>query len=425
MLPLPALQVGDVTAHAAVFEGYNDDVIEIPATATTRGERRGSPFTGLDLTLRGGLTGPRSSSSLLLGARQLHYTPRDQPVGADSRSALAVWTGSWVTGPMSNWSMGQSLQWADQDAVRLSESPLAALDAALGRKVFIVSTTTAQWTRELDARQRIIVAGGFGLRDVTRDESPISPYVGVDYIEPDLTPAYAYEFSARDVAEARLSLKYFYLPRALLDLAGRRGRRSTAQVTPNALWMHLIDEQWQAIALAGVSFSSTATDEGHDFLVTPTLGGQLRYMRDRLTADLGYALNFMPLTPSFAPGLANVLTAELAGQPWRAGPAKDFVILARFTGGLSYIPAGEDTTVIALDGGLGLSALYALTSWAGVFVGYEGRMSRASETGSEAPPTQFARNMGFVGLSFTLSTKQGELGMELPTRPAALTPLAR
>jgi hypothetical protein len=321
--------------------------------------------------------------------------------------------------------MSQSLQWADQDAVRLSESPLAALDAALGRKIFVVSTTSLQVAHDLGARDRMLVAGSFGVRRVTRDESPISPYVGVDYMEPSLDPAYAHEFTERDVAELRLSLKYFYLPQALLDLTGRRGNRSTAQVSPNALWMHMIDEAWQGIALAGISISNTATDGGSTLYVTPTLGGQLRYMRDRVTAELGYMLDFMPMTASYAPGLANVFTADLSGQPFRTGPAKNIALLARFSGGVSYIPASEDSTVIALDGALGVTAFYAFTSWMGVFVGYEGRLSRASETNSTAPPTQFARNMAFAGLSGTLSTRKDELGIELPTRPAAVTPLGR
>jgi hypothetical protein len=415
MLPLPPMEVSDLTARASVFEGYNDDVIEIPATPTTPGERRGSLFTGVDVTLKGGLSGPRSSTSLMLAGRQLHYTPKGDPLG-DSRSLALNWNGSWITGPVSTWSMSQVFQWADQDAVRLSESPLAALDAAYGRKVFLVSTTSTQWTRELSSRERLIIADSVSVRDVTRDESR-APYEGLDYVGPSLDPAYAYDFTARDVGEARLSLKYFYLPQALLDLQGRRGQRSTAQVTPNVLWMHGINDAWQSVALAGVSISSTATDDASDLFVTPTLGAQLHYAQDRLTAELGYALDFMPLTPSFAPGLANMFSAQLAGEPWRAGAAKNIVVFARLTGGVSYIPAGSSTTLIALDGGLGLTALYALTSWLGVFVGYEGRASRVSETGSTAEPTQFQRNMGFVGLSGTLSTRREELGLELPARP--------
>lgn len=419
MLPFLLLDVTDVTARAAVYEGFNDNVVETRPSPDLPSERRGSPFTGADLSVVITNLGMNSTWSLRLGARGQHYTPlSDSLVGGDDGSLSLGWGAGWQTSPVSHLSVGQAVMLTDQNTARLADLPMLAIDPSMERQAFVFTTSDISFRRELSNHSRLRIAAGGALRYMLTDTAPGAAGRGIDYGGPRAEGELARDLGPTDTGALRINLGMWYMPRALLDLTGRRGPSETWQITPAAVWGHELSEAWRSEIAGGASFIVTNNDVVSSSSVAPALSMQLAYTEDERYALVSYALGINTANISLGPGLSHSLGAQYGGPLGRTRIGRRFVAGGSARMSRATIPTSTTSSFVAMTAAAGGLARYALGDWLGVVVGYEGQFLSLGQSSSEpAVSTAFYRNVVYVGISGSVSTMEGALPLDVPRPP--------
>lgn len=415
MLPIILFDITDITARAAAYEGYNDNVVETRPAADLPTERRGSPFTGLALSIAATNTGPRSVWSARLAARGQHYTPASgKLVGGDDGSVLLGWGADWQASRVTNVSIGQSVMVAGQNTARLTDTPMLTLDPSLGRQVFAVAMSEISWRRELTAQTatRVTFAGTF--RYMLDETAPDAPGPGFDYAGPQVENEWSHALGPRDIGALRARVAYWYTARAVLDLSGRRGQTETWQVTPAAVWTHALSEAWQSELLGGLGFVTTTSDTS----VVPAFSSQLSYSQEQEFALFSYRLGIDTASMSFGPGLSHALGIQYGAPLARTGTGGKVLAGISANASRASVPTSSSTSLIVTTAAGGVLLRYALGEWLGVLIGYEGQYLSMSQSGAEPPPgTSFRRNVAYIGLAGSVSTIEGTLPLDVPRAP--------
>lgn len=418
MLPLPLLDTTDVTARAAAYEGYNDNVVELPEAPGAKAERRGSPFTGLELELTRATIGRTSAQSLSIGARGQHYTPFDgRGVGGDDGALSLRWSGGWDAGWVDHVSAGQSFLLADQNATRLSDLPLTYVDASIGRRTFVLSSTSLGYQRELGERDRVTTTLINDALDVLHDNTPLAAAPGIGLVAPRLENAYTRDLGPNDAGTIRVMLGYSTTPNALLDTSGRVGAMQSWQVSPALVWSHALSESWRSEVTGGVSLASTQSAVYSSSFVAPAAGWRLSYAQERRYVFLSYGLGLTTMSPSLGLGMSHSLGAQWGGPLGNTGVGRDTLLALTASASRTSTPVGPDTSLVLLSGGVGAALRYALSPWLGLLGGYEARYVALGQTGPSAPGTDFYRNLFYVGLSGSFSSNPDEMAIDAPRPP--------
>lgn len=415
---LPLLDITDVTARAAVYEGYNDNVVELPPAPGAKAERRGSPFTGLELELTRAVTGKRSAGSLSLGVRGQHYTPLDgRSVGGDDGALSLRFSGGWDAGRQDHLIGAQSFLLAGQNATRLSDLPLTYTDASIGRRTFLLSTTSFGYHRELGERDQVTSTLVNDVMDVVDDGTPLGASHGIGLVAPRIENAYRRELGPNDAGTIRVTLGYSNTPNALLDASGRVGATQSWQTSPVLAWSHALSETWRSELTFGVSLASAKSATFSSTFVAPTASGQLSYASERQFAYLSYGLGLSAMSPSLGLGTSHSVGAQWGGPLGSTGAGRKTLLALTASASRTSTPVGADTSLVLLSGGVGVAIRYALSTWLGLLAGYEARYVGLTQTSSEAPGTMLHRNLVYVGLSGSFSSNPGELAIDTPHPP--------
>lgn len=418
MLPFALFDITDVTARAAVYEGYDDNVVELRPNPAVPGERRGAPFTGVEVSATRTDTGVSSEQSLSVGARGGHYTPLDgRDVGGDDGALSFAWRGGWTAGPVTKLTLSQSFLLADQNAVRLSELPLSYLDPSLGRRQFLFSLTDASYLRELGARDRVRVTVGNEGRYVFSDTSPVTPGPGIDYVAPRIENGLTHDLGPTDTGTAMVTLRWSDTPRALLDLSGRVGPTQSWQVAPALIWGHALSESWRSELTGGAAYATTHSETYDAAFVTPTVGERLIFAKGQQFASLSAGVGFSTTSPSFGPGMSESLSAQWGGPLGQTGFGRDTVVALTASGARSSIPVSASSSFVLTAAGGSVAARYALSRVLGLLVGYDFRWLALTQTNTQAPGTEFHRSLAFVGVSGSFSSSPTELPLDVPRPP--------
>jgi hypothetical protein len=418
MLPLALFDITDVTARAAVYEGYDDNVIELRPSPTVEGERRGAPFTGVDVSATRSDLGARSEQSLSLGARGQHYTPLDgRDVGGDDGAFSLGWRGGFTAGPVTKLTLSQSFLLADQNTARLADLPLSYLEPSIGRQTFLFSLTDASYLRELAPRDRVRVTLGNEARDMLSDTSPVTPGPGIDYLAPRVENAWTHDLGPNDAGTAIVTLRWSDTPRSLLDASGRVGPTESWQVAPALMWTHALSESWRSELTGGASFATTRSDVYDAAFVTPTVAEQLIFTKGQQFASIAGSFGFSTTSPAFGPGVTESLGVQWGGPLGRIGVGRDVVVALTANASRSAIPVSSTSSFVLTAAGGGAAVRYALSRWLGLLGGYDARWLALSQTNSSAPGTEFHRSLVFVGLSGSFSSAPGELPLDVPRPP--------
>lgn len=418
MLPFPLLDI-DVTARAAVYEGYNDNVVEMRPAPDAPSERRGSPFTGVDVGIETGEGGRSNSWSVRAGARGQHYTPiGGRLVGGDDGALMLGWNANLQLDKKTTLSLGQFAMLAGQNTARLADMPLLMLDPSMGRQTFVMANNNVSCHHELTGAERLRVTLSGLVRYLVRDSAPVGPGEGVDYAGPQLESEWIRDLGSADSGILRLNIGGFYTPRALLDLSGRRGPSKTWQATPTAIWVHHLNESWQSEIRGGVSFVTTTSETFSTLNVMPAIATQMTYTEDQQFFQLNYSLGINTVNIALGPGLGHSLGAVFGGPVSKTHLGRRFV--AGLTTSLSQgsVPSSESTSFVVGTAGAGGLLSYALRDWMGIVVGYEGQYMNMGQTGgAPAPSVSFYRNVVYVGLSGIVSSTPGALPVDVPRPP--------
>lgn len=418
MFPFPLLDL-DVTARAAVYEGYNDNVVETRPAPEMPSERRGSPFTGLDVGIETTDVGRSHSWSVRLGARGQHYTPLgDRLVGGDDGALMLGWNANLQPTQRTTLSFGQFAMLAGQNTARLADMPLLTLDPSLGRQTFVIVNNDVSWQRELTSAQRLRVTLSGLVRYMVHDSAPEGAGEGVDYAGPQIESEWVNDFGSADTGALRINLGAWYTPRALLDLSGRRGPSQTWQATPSAVWVHHLGESWRSELRGGVSFVTTTSETFSTSTVMPALATQITYAEDQQFLQFNYALGIDTVNIALGPGLGHSLSAIFGGPLSKTRAGRRFV--AGVTTSLSHgsIPSSETTSFVVKTAGAGALLRYAVGHWLGILTGYEGQYMTMGQTGGPpVPSVSFYRNVVYIGVSGSVSSTPGALPIDVPRPP--------
>lgn len=409
----------DVTARAAIYEGYNDNVIETRPEVSVGSERRGAPFTGVDVSVGASNADIDNSWSVSLGGRAQHYTPLSgQLVGGNDGVASAGWTAGFQIGQVTHVSAGQSVTLSDQNTARLADMPLLTLDPSVGRQTFVFASNNFTWRRDLSSQERLRVNVSGGFRYMLDDTTPDAPRRGVDYAGPRIDSEWARDLTSRDTGAIRLSLGMWHMPRALLDLSGRRGKSQTWQVLPAVVWRRALSEAWTSEVVGGLSFGSTTNEVETTTSVAPALRGQLDFLEDDRFAVLSYGLGINTDNISFGPGLSHSLGGQYGGALGRTTAGRKFMAAGAARLARASIPTSDQTSFVALTAAAGGILGYALSDWLGVVLGYEGQYLNMRQAGVEqSAMTEFYRNVIYVGLSGNVSTLPSAPPVDIRSRP--------
>jgi len=410
----------DLTASTSVYEGYNDNVVETRPAPGMPSERRGAPFTGGELSLVLSNSGLESSWHVRLGGRGNYYTPPSgQLVGGNDGAVVLSGAGSWVLDPVSAFSTAHSVTYAEQNTARMADMPLLTLDPSIGRQTFVFIGNDVAYRREMSSHSRLRVALGSGIRYLLSDTAFESPGRGWDYAGPRGEAEWAEDLSSADTGAIRVLVGMWNMPRALLDLSGRRGRSETWQVTPLAVWNHAHSESLTTEVTGGISFSTTKNEVTTRSRLAPSFSAQLNWLQDERFAQLAYGLGINTDNIALGPGLAHSVRGQYGGALGRTHAAR------RLVGGLtarvsrSYIPTTRNTEFVAVTAGAGGILRYALGGYIGLLIGYEGQYLNMRQDGfDDGPSTTFYRNVVYVGLSGTVSTSEGFVPLDIPRPPA-------
>lgn len=419
MLPILFLDVTDVTARAAVYEGFNDNVVETRPAPDLPSERRGSAFTGADFSVAITNLGMTSTWFLRLGARGQHYTPlSDKIVGGDDGTLALGWGGGWQLTPVSHLGVGQSVMLTDQNTARFADMPMVALDPSTGRQAFVFATNDISYRRDLSNQSRLRVTAGGALRYMLHDTAPDSRGRGIDYGGPRAESEWSRDIGPTDTGALRVHFGMWYMPRALLDLTGGRGPSETWQVTPAAVWGHELSEAWRSEIMGGASFIATKNEVFSSSSVVPALSGQLSYSEDEVFALLSYALGVNTDSMSLGPGLSHSLGAQYGGPFGRSRVARRFVAGGSARMSRATIPISSTSSFVAMTAAAGGLFRYALGDWLGIVVGYEGQYLSLGQSSDEpSASTTFYRNVVYIGVSGSASTMDGALPLDVPRPP--------
>jgi hypothetical protein len=416
ILPLPPLDTADITARAAIYQGYNDNVVEIRPDPTQPGDRRGALFTGGEVGVSHVTLGPRSERTLSLTLRGSKYeVPASRSVGGDDGAATLGARDVWSVAPNHTLSLSQTLLFGDQNATRLNDQPLANLDPSLGRRLFLYATTDAGWSHDIDARDRQRLQLGLELRDIFHDTAPAAAPPGVDYVMPRADYAFSRELGPVDRGELRTALRWYSTPNALLSFDGTRGPRQTWQAAPGLAWIHEMGDGWQTTLGSGVSFATRPSSEEGGLLISPTAQAEALYASERFYAMFGYSFGYSTVSPTLGPGITHGLGAQVSGPFSATGFGRRISIAWSLAAGRSSVPITADASYVITTGATDLIARWAMSPWIGLLAGYEGRWVRYSPGGTPAFETW--RNIGFVGLGGTFSSNPAEPALEAPRPP--------
>jgi len=416
MLPFPLC---DLTAAVSVYEGYNDNVVETRPAPGLPSERRGSPYTGADLSLVWSETRPESSWFSRLGARGNYYTPlSDQLLGGNDGALIFALGGTWELDPLSWLSTGHAVSLAEQNTARLADMPLLMLDPSMGRQTFVFVSNDVTYRRELGPDTRIRATLGSGARYVVSDSAPESAGEGWDYAGPRAETEWAEDLSSADTGAIRVITGMWHMPRALLDLSGRRGPSKTWQVTPLAVWTHAHNEALTSEMTGGVSFATTTNEVTTRSSLAPSFSGQLIWVQDERFAQLAYSLGINTDNIALGPGLSHAVRGQYGGAFGRTHAAR------RLVGGLTTrisranIPTTDETEFVAVAAGAGAVLRYALGGVVGLLAGYEGQYINLRQDGlDDGPSVTFYRNVVYVGISGAVSTADGFVPLDIPRAP--------
>lgn len=410
----------DLTAAASVYEGYNDNVVEMRPAPGMPSERRGSPFTGGELNLVLSDSGFWSSWHLRAVARGNYYTPlSDRVVGGNDGALVLGGAASWVLDPVSSLSTGHSVTYAEQNTARMADMPLLMLDPSMGRQTFVFVGNDIAYRRELASNSRLRVSLGSGVRYVVSDTAFESPGRGLDYAGPRVETEWGKDLSSADTGSIRVVAGMWHMPRALLDLSGRRGPSETWQVTPLAVWTHEHSEALTSELAGGISFSTTTNEVTTRTRLAPSATAQLNWLQDERFALLAYGLGINTDNIALGPGLSHSVRGQYGGALGRTHAAR------RLVGGLTArasratIPTTSSTEFVAVTAGAGGILRYALGGYVGVLIGYEGQYLNMRQDGIEdGPSTFFYRNVVYLGVSGTVSTSEGFVPLDVPRPPS-------
>lgn len=418
MLPVLLLDIADVTARVAIYEGYNDNVVETRPAPDLPSERRGSPFTGLDLQLGVANEGELNAWSLGLGARGQRYTPfSDTLVGGNDYALSLGWNAGWQTSQNSRLSAGQSAMLADQNTARLADMPILGLDPSQGRQTFVFATSDIGWAQELYEHTRLRMSIGGALRYMLHETAPNSPGRGIDYGGPRAQGEWSHDLGPVDTGGIRLNLGMWYMPRSLLDLEGRRGPSETWQATPAVVWGHALSDAWSSEIVGGVSFATTENEVFYATSVAPAISAQLSYSEDEQFALLSYGLGINTDSIALGPGLSHMLGAQYGGPLGRTRMGRRWVAGASTRMARATIPVSSTSSFVAMTAGVGGIIRYAIGDWLGIVAGYEGQYLGMGQSAQSGASTVFYRNVVYVGLSGSVSTMAGGLPLDVPRAP--------
>lgn len=418
MLPILLFDLVDMTARAAVYEGYNDNVVETRPAPDAPSDRRGSPFTGLDLNLAIGNDGPLNGWSMRIGARGQRYTPlSDKLVGGDDYALSFGWNAGWQTSQVSRLSIGQSAMLADQNTARLADMPMLGLDPLQGRQTFVFATSDVGWTHELAAHTRFRANIGGAMRYMLLETAPDAPGRGIDYGGPRAQGEWSRNLGPVDTGSIRVNLGMWYQPRALLDLEGRRGPSQTWQATPTVAWEHALSEAWRSEIVGGASFVTVENEVYYASSVAPAASAQLSYSEDEHFALLSYGLGINTDSISLGPGLSHMMGAQYGGPLGRTRLGRRWIAGASTRMSRATIPVSSTSSFVAMTAGVGGIIRYAIGDWLGVIAGYEGQYLTMGQSGQADVSTIFYRNAIYVGLAGSVSTTEGALPLDVPRAP--------
>lgn len=416
---LPIL-LGDLSAGVSLYEGYNDNVIETRPAPDMPSQRRGSPFTGAEVYLGLSESDDRNSWYSRLAARGNYYTPfSDELVGGNDGAVLFALGGSWGLGSFSSISTGHAVTLAEQNTARLADIPLLMLDPSAGRQTFVFVSNDVSFRHELSADTRFRVTVGSGARYILRDSALQAAGRGWDYAGPRVETEWAKDLSSADTGAIRVIAGMWHMPRALLDLSGRRGPSKTWQMTPLAVWTHEHSESLTSELSGGVSFALTKNEVTTRFTVAPSFSGQLMWIQDERFAQLQYGLGINTDNITLGPGLSSSVRGQYGGALGRTHAARRFVGALTTRLSRAVIPATDDSDFVAVTVGAGGLLRYALGGVVGVVVGYEGQYlnMRRDSLREDGPSTTFYRNVVYVGVSTAVSTDDGFLPLDIPRAP--------
>lgn len=416
---LPIL-LGELTAGVSVYEGYNDNVIETRPAPGMPTERRGSPFTGAEVNLGLSDSDERNSWFSRLSARGNYYTPLgDQFVGGNDGAVLFAIGGGWGIGSFSSMSTGHAVTLAEQNTARLADIPLLMLDPSAGRQTFVFVSNDVTFRQELRPDTRFRITLGSGARYILRDSALESAGRGWDYAGPRVETEWAKDLSSADTGAVRVIAGMWHMPRALLDLSGRRGPSKTWQMTPLAVWMHAHSESLTSEVTGGASFAVTDNEVTTRFTVAPSFSGQLIWIQDERFAQLQYGLGINTDNISLGPGLSHSVRGQYGGALGRSHAARRFVGALTTRLSRANIPTTDDSEFVAVTAGAGGLLRYALGGVVGLVVGYEGQYlnMRRDSLRDDGPSTTFYRNVVYVGVSTVVSTEDGFMPLDIPRAP--------
>ena len=408
MLPLPLLQ-SDVTLRTSAYEGYNDNVVEV-ATATGS-ERRGSPFTGVELQLKVERPGRASMHSVLLTLRGQHYTPLGGSVGGDDGGAFGSWVSKWSVSPRETFAVVTGGGVGTQNGSRQTEN-VSAADPTSSQRTLASGGASFVYRRELSVDAHLIGGAGVEARETLADASATPATRGLDLVTPSASLGVGRALSLDDRVETGVDVRLNYLPRLALDPTTGSSSSWTWQTKLTGSWGHTFDATWGASLGGGAQLSSVPGDPSGGTTVTPVVLAEGTYSHGDLYGFARYALGWAVLSPTLGPGMSHSINLQLGGPIPRT--LRRLVFVASAGASQSSIPAG-DTDLRVRGAGVGFLVRWSLNPWLGVLAGTDARWVYYQQLATSE--TSFRRDQVFVGLSGSFSTNPGELGLEVPRAP--------